>query len=65
MDEERKTQLEIVKNCLLRSQMICDPLDYQLRQRDLILCVAKFIVKELDDYHEQIRSNHVQLKLDS
>lgn len=56
MNKERLAQLELLERCYNRAISVCDPLEFPVRQRNLTLAVANFLLQELQDYKEKQRT---------
>ncbi len=54
MNEKELKLLRNLKEVYKISQLICSPIEYLRRQEDLLQCIAKTLIKPLEDYEDMI-----------
>ena len=53
MDKKRLERLEHFEKVYINAIGVCDPIDYIVKQRNLLYALSKFILAELDDHKEK------------
>lgn len=60
MNIERLKQLEELKTKFDEAISVCDPIEYQIRRRDLLYGISIFLLNELDEYRDEIIKSSTQ-----
>jgi hypothetical protein len=63
MDEKTLKNLSILEQMFQNACQVCDPLDYEIRQRNLIYTIANFCLIPLAEYREEQKKKEDESKL--
>lgn len=53
MDEKTMKNLQSIENMFQHACQPCDPLDYEIRQRNLLYTLANYLIMPLTEYREE------------
>lgn len=53
MDEKTKNNLEQLEQLFQYTNQVCDPLDYAIRQRNLVYTLTNYLLLPLMEYREE------------
>lgn len=63
MDEKTMNNLMAIENMFKHACQVCDPLDYEIRQRNLLYTVTNFLLLPLMEYREEQKKLEVKQEI--
>jgi hypothetical protein len=65
LSEKKISQLRYLRSAFEHSEVICDPIEYIQRKKDLLNILIKLLLiplEEYEEYEEELRKNHKEIE---
>lgn len=62
MDEKLKSNLEQLEQLFQYTCQVCDPLDYAVRQRNLVYTLTNYLLLPLTEYRQELAKKEAEEK---